>query len=261
MENTTTTSSTALVPWEPTQEDQISIKLALDKMAEREAIVVADQATYDKKVNGIKIVKADFDYLEARRDELVRPLNDEVKRRNAFFRPILDKLAAAENLWKRQTAGWMFDQEQKRLVEQRRIQAETEAREIARRKELEKEAKKLEKAGLIETAAEIRVVAETPLMVPEACSTYDKQSGVSSRRTWKWELKTPYADATVQGKDRIKQEIILHAIENKLGLIPRAYLMPDGKKLDKYAAMSKGEVPLLGIKIYPVDSLAVSAYK
>lgn len=96
--------------------------------------VIKDQPGYDSAVEIGRAVKTKYTETEARRRELVDPLNDVVKKINAGFKKILEPLEAFERGIKRVCMD--YQQEQERI----RIEAQRKADEEARRERLKIEA-------------------------------------------------------------------------------------------------------------------------
>lgn len=124
---------------------------------------------YEAAAEDLKAVKAKFKELDAKRKEIVEPLNKAVKAVNDLFRPPLDYLTQAEACLKSAILTYDQDQEAKRRAEQdrldaiaraeqARLRAEAEAAEKARQ-EARREAERIEREAREKAAAEARAAA------------------------------------------------------------------------------------------------------
>lgn len=120
----------------------------------------AEQSAVDETLTAVKITRK---RLEEDRKSFVDPLNQIVKRINARYKPVDERLEEAEHIYKRLLAT--------RLNELREA-------EVAR---AEKEAKKAEKAGAGELAHDIRETALTKNVAPSL-------SGVTMRTNYRCEV-------------------------------------------------------------------------
>lgn len=123
------------------------------------------------------------------------------------------------------------EQERIRRAEEQRLreiaQKEAEERQLA-------EAERLEKAGEVEAAEQ--VIEATPIVhVPIVKSEVPKIKGVSVRTTWK---------ARILNSDAI----------------PRVWMIPNEKALNKHAGSMKGNASIPGVEFYEVQTVASSAY-
>lgn len=138
-------------------------------------------------------------------------------------------LADAEAAAKLAVLKYQTEEENKRQAETRRLQAEADERARRERERLQKQAEKLKTPELREErlAAAAQVTAPVVIVSPPA-----KVNGVVTRKTWQFKIED----------------------ESKL---PREFLTPDTKKLDKYVkAMGSGAV-VPGVRFYQEESLAV----
>ena len=78
--------------------------------------------------------------------------------------------------------------EREQIEEQTRVQREVEERERARAKELEKQAKKEEKAGNVNTAATLRAKAGESLVVPTVPPKAVMSSDVKTKTYWRYKV-------------------------------------------------------------------------
>lgn len=132
-----------------------------------------------------------------------------------------EPLEGALRLIKQKMIGWTEEQERKRRIEQARLEAQAKKRAEEEALEL---AAELEKAGLKEQAEEVitEPVRVAPVVAPK---TTPKIEGFSYRSNWKFRISD--ADA-----------------------IPRAYLIPDEKKIGEHVRSMKQATNIAGIEVY-----------
>lgn len=124
---------------------------------------------YEAAAEDLKAVKAKFKELDAKRKEIVEPLNKAVKAINDLFRPPLEYLTQAEGVLKGALLGYDQEQEAKRKAEQARLEAiaraeqerlkaEAAAAEKARQ-DAQREAARIEREAREKAEAEARAAA------------------------------------------------------------------------------------------------------
>lgn len=135
-------------------------------------VVIDNPQTYAEVGTMLKDVARRIKFLDEERKVSVKPLNDEVKRVNDWFRPALDKLSAIRVFFERGLANYDLAQ----ASEKRRLMLE--ASEAAQKALATVEAPMAESRGLMERAA-----AATPA----------KTAGVSGREVWTFTVEDPAA--------------------------------------------------------------------
>jgi hypothetical protein len=129
--------------------------------------VIQSDNEYADAAELLKIVKHKFKVLDEERTVSVKPLNDEVKEINAWFKPALDRLKDCEGELKRIMGAYSLAKQQ----EQQRILAE---------------AAKAAEAALV-TASDPQ--ANVMALVQQATEAQaPRVAGVSVSRVWRWEL-------------------------------------------------------------------------
>lgn len=188
--------------------------------------------------------------------DFLKQLKDAQKRVTDFFSPIKKKaheawksitakesevltpLKNAESTVKNKMLTYQRQEEEKRQAEQRRLQAEADARA---RKEQERLMKKAEQMKTPEKQEEYRQAAEevqAPVVAVQ--SEAPKVAGISTRKTWKAEVTDKKAFVEAALKD-----------DNLL-----AFLEIDMSKMNKLAAATKGQISYPGIKFFEETSMA-----
>ena len=148
---------------------------SLQKRAE--SIQLTDQASLEFATETASIASRLLKKLEEKRQELVTPLNEEVRVINAQFKKAGEPLEAIKKAVKAKLASYMDEQDRKRREEEARL------------KRLADEQRKRE----LEEAAKNRPAAPTvALAIPTAKApeqTIQSQTGAAStKKVWKWKL-------------------------------------------------------------------------
>lgn len=140
-----------------------------------------------------------------------------------------DRLDCAEKAGKDAVLKYDNEQERKRVIEQRRLQAIADEQARREKARLEKEAEKLKTPELKEARLEEAAAIVAPVVQIE---TVQKTEGVSTKKTWK---------ARVIDKN----------------LVPREYMFVDVKVLNALARATKGSIEVAGVVFYEDSSLAI----
>ncbi|MBT9161087.1 MAG: hypothetical protein DDT26_02386 [Dehalococcoidia bacterium] len=207
----------------------------LEEAAERhlvtaQSMVVRNAADYQSASEVLKAIKSRLKEVEDLRKGMTRPLDAAKAKIMAFFKPVTESLTNAETRTKKSMLVWQAEEEQKRLEEERRLQA------LARREQerldrlAEERAQRWEDKGQLEKAEQIRdsvPVIPVPIVVREA----PKAEGISTRTIWKFRI--------------IDKEAI-----------PHEYMIPNEKMLGDFARATKGTIAIPGIEFYAEEILA-----
>lgn len=213
---------------EQLQEQELKTQ-ALTVVDRAKSITIVDQASYDAAcsllVDEIKPFRARWkDYWE----NVKKPAY-------AAYKAILDKfnegdkpLEAAESAIKKEILR--FENEQKRLAEERQRQAQREAEEAARR-EQDQQAEYAAMAGVSEE--EVEQITQAPVLVvaPPVEPAFDRASGVSTRSNWKARVTDLKKLCAAIGK----------------GQVPVTYVLPNQQALDARAKADKSTMNVPGV--------------
>lgn len=127
-------------------------------------------------------------------------------------------------------------EEEKRLAEQRRLQAEADERARKEAERLAARAEKAELSGKTEKAEVLREqAAEVVAPVIQVASATPKVEGASVRKIWRARVVDPQQ-------------------------VPREFLIVNEKALEAYAKATKGAVSVPGVEFYEESSLAVGRW-
>lgn len=157
--------------------------------AQAESIVIHTDADYESVAATLLDTRGRMKALEAKRVDLVAPLNGVVQKINQMFRRPMELLDGVSSILNRKLGDYRAAQEEARR------QAEQAAREAAAkeaeriRKEAEAAAKRMEKKGDAEGAEAVRASAEAvavamPVVLPPVTSA-PKVAGMATRHNWK----------------------------------------------------------------------------
>lgn len=215
--------------------DPPSLPVAGSATAAAKAIVVDSQEMYEFADGQLVAVKRSAKLIEAKRKEIVDPINRAKDAVQALFRPVLDDLAEAENCYKRAMLGYQQEQDRMRRAEQARL--DEEAR-VAREK-LEAQAAKAAAMGRAEKA-EVLAATAAVTTAPVATSTYVAPKGLSVKKTWKARV----VDKAALLRSVLDNPSFIHLVEIDAGA------------LDKLAKAMEGHVPLAGVECFEEESLA-----
>jgi vacuolar-type H+-ATPase subunit I/STV1 len=131
---------TALIPL--TKQDKI--KDALDFFHTLKDLRINNKSQYDNAVALCKDVKEKIKELEDDRKDLVKPYKDKASAIDKEYKSVRDKLENAEKVIKSGMETFYQEQERKRIEEQRKLEAEAEAKRVAAEKKAEEERLKAE---------------------------------------------------------------------------------------------------------------------
>lgn len=203
-----------------------------------ECIEITDDEGHKNAIElGSKINKFEK-ALEAKRKETVEPLNQEVKKINGMFKPVIENVEKLNGTLKSKILVWqkIVEARRKAWVEEQR-KKEIEEMEARKNEMLEIAVESdndlaLDIAGNIE--AEQKAIAEKEVNVKTIVKTEEAKSSI--RRTWDFEV----VDA---------------------GLIPREYLMVDERAIkqaikDRKIEIEAGTFTIKGVKFYEKESIS-----
>ncbi len=144
-----------------------------------------------------------------------------------------DRLDTVEKQAKTACLVYQRAEEEKRLAEQRRLQAEADERARREQEKLMRQAEKAAEKGREEKAEALREQAASVIApVVEVSTAAPKVEGTSVRKTWK-------------------------ARVTEIGQVPREFLVVNQQALDAFAKATKGSVKLPGVEFFEEQSLAI----
>jgi hypothetical protein len=185
-----------------------------------------------KEIKGAqKKVVEFFDPMKKKAHEAWKSICD---REGEFLNP----LKTAESSLKTKMLAFQRHEEEKRLAEQRHLQAIADEKARKERERLIKEAEKLKTPELKEQ----RLAEAETFVAPaiEVQSEVPEVKGISFRKTWKAELVS-------------KEEFVKAAAVNPMLM---TFVEIDMAKLNRIAAATKGEVVYPGVRIFEESNIA-----
>jgi len=199
----------------------------LESFAANYAVATVEQ--FNAGAADLARVKGMQKKLEETRTGITGPMNEALKRVNAFFKSPADRLAAIEQ--KIKGALVAFDNEQRRKAAEEQARADAAARK--ERERIEAQARKAAESGKVEKAAQLEQRASTvvaPIIQREA----PKVAGLQMRDAWKFVVEDP-------------------------AKVPREYLVVDESKIRKVVQALKGDANIPGVRVYAEKVAASSA--
>lgn len=207
--------------------------MLLDKNARSYKIV--SQADRDNGTVILSAILTKYKEAEARRKQLVDPLNGVVRQINAEFKKITEPLLQLEGIVKNEIARDFREQERIRIEKEREEQRRLEAE----RKKLEAQMKKakdeLSKELIQNRINEAEITAEQKIEAVQEKKTVSTTAGSTTvRKIWTWKYENPQAV--------------------DLSKIPVEYLKVDEAKI--LTAIRSGVREISGIIIYQTESVS-----
>lgn len=206
-----------------TEEAQEALGFAEVMVKEAADITIKTQEHYEGAAVTLKAVKAKYKEVEGKRKEITKPLDVARKAVMDLFRKPLELLASAEKAIKKPMIDYDTAQERIRKEKEDRLRIAAEKEEKRKKDALEARAKKAEEAGKLEKAEELREKKEDVVVEAQVLAEPEKPAGVSYKTTW-------------------------FAVVTDEKLIPREYLVPDMKVLNKLASAWKDTKKIPGVE-------------
>ena len=199
-------------------------------VAQAQTFAIATMTDYQLAGEELKAIKRRMKELDDLRKSMTRPLDEAKKRIMAMFSPVEDGLKKAENLIKRAMLGYQQEQERKRQEEEARLRKIAEDEQRRRDALAAKQAEKARARGNEERAQEI--LENVPIIpIPVVLKEQPKVKGIATREIWKFRVAN-------------------------VSLLPREYMLPNGKMLLAFAQATKGTIPVPGVEFYSEEIIA-----
>lgn len=236
--------------------DQLSAEIATF-IAPAKAVVVDSKETCERAMTSAQQVKKLEKAVEARRKELVGPLNDQVKRINDYAKKILEPLAGADSHIKKQLIGWERKLEDERREAQRKIDAEAAAqRKRIAEAEAEDRRKKMEAEKLDADVADLFGAPAAAPTEPAAPSFEEEQRQAEIDRERFLAEERLRAEIKANEANRVSgvQRPWTFEVTDPL-LVPTQYWTLDEKKIR--AAVKAGTREIPGVSIFQDMKIAI----
>jgi hypothetical protein len=204
-------------------------------------VQVTDKTTQDKALITAKKIKEFEKAVEERRTELVGPLNEQVKKINAFAKQIIAPLKNGELHLKDQLIAWEKKLEVERIEAQKRLDAEKRKREAELRAEEQRQAE--EQKALESVFGEI-----DQFEVEQKRAEEDRKRFLAQDELDKKEKQI--ANDRVKGTQKVWDFKIIDPL-----LVPREFLIVDEKMVR--AAVKAGVRQIAGIEIFEDTRISI----
>jgi len=229
---------------------------------------VATAEQYQAGAEDLKRVKTAQKRLEATRTSLAGPINESLRKLNAFFKGPADKLVTIERAIKRALAKFADEQERIRREEQCKAnEAARKERERLEAQAREAERKAREKAAADRAAAEAAAAAgraeEAAKLAARAAATEAK----AADRVESLEVRAATVVAPVIERETPRIAGVATRVAWKCEVVDAsqinpAFMMPDEKKIRRQVAALHGDAAAVigpGVRIWSERQLAAGA--
>jgi hypothetical protein len=194
-----------------------------------QALVIRDATGYAAAGELCKAVKGGIKRVTDFFAPMVKANLEATRTTNEAKRRLLDPLTEAEAVIKRKQLDWYTEQERIRAIEQRRLQAEADAKAERERAALLKKAEAVKTPEKQEAYREQAAMVQAPVVMVATAAPVVK--GQSVRKKWRARV----VDAAK---------------------VPRAWLIVNDPALQAFAANTKGSVPVEGVEFWEDSVLA-----
>lgn len=230
-------------------ESQSKLEEAMEFFNSLREIKITNNQEYGNAGDMLIQIKSTINDIEADRKNIVSPFDKKVRAINAHYKLYRDKLENAESVLKRARQAFYAEQEKKRIEEQKKLEAEAEAKRKAAEEKAEAERRKAaeyEAQGRADMAAKAMARAETAESV--AVNTV-----------------APIVEKTDAGKGSSMREVFKLIVEDPVTAKREClnnpvlcdYISLDVKGLERLANTSKGRIQIPGCRIIKEYSEAV----
>jgi hypothetical protein len=248
------------------------VKTDIERLAEwSKNIVVTNptqRATVYEATKGVKTRKAQV--LEFYKDmkTKARAAWQGIVDKEKSYTDILDTFEAAA---KRAILKYDTEEEQKRIAEQRRLQAIADEKARVEREKAEAEARRQraieeearQKAEAARRAAEQASAEERARLLKEAEAAERKAAAANAKAETKTELAAAVVAPVVEIAPTVEKQkgettkTTWKARIINAALVPREYCVPNEKELDAIAKATKGSKQIPGVEFYPEQTLSM----
>lgn len=226
-------------------------------------VTTAEQ--YQAGADDLKRVKAAQKRLEETRTGLTQPLNEHLRRLNAFFKAPADKLVMIERAIKGALTRFADEQERIRREEQRKAEeAARRERERLEAQAREAERKAREKAAADRAAAEAAAAAGRAEEAAKLAARADATEAKAADKVEALEVRAATVVAPVVSRETPKvagvatREVWRFEITDP-SLVPRQYLVVDEAKVRRVVQALKSDAGIPGVRVWSERQLAAGA--
>ena len=231
-------------------ESQNLIQEALDYLGSIEKITITDDTEYNNVIAMCKDVKKKSKALDKERKSLTDPLFKKQKEIKAEFDVAINKLNSFESASKKAASVYYRKQEQLRIEQQQKLEAEAEER---RRKAEEKAKKEQDKVEKYESEGKQHLAdkAQSRAEAAQAEAVQTVAPVIETKKVSGTSFKTKF----VVDENKVdKEAFVKFCLDNPNYM---QYLIIDTKSLNKFAQATKGSIPLPGLNYKEITEMAV----
>lgn len=203
------------------------------------SLSITNDVTYTNAATELTAIKATAKDVEAARKKILEPIDASRKAVQDFFKPALDRLAAAESQLKTKMLQYRNAREQEARAEQARLEA-ARREEVERLRREEAWSRAMGDEGEADAHSLAATVVEGTVEVVEVAPP--KVEGIGTRTTYNFEVLDlrMLAAAWVEGK------------------LPDGFVEANDKALRAYAVATKGKGNLPGVRMW-ADAIVTAA--
>ena len=242
----------------PEQETKLALDHAMQVVTRAKAVVIKSDDDYRSADAACAAIKGEIKKVDARRDELVRPLNTVVKKINAGFKDVTAALEQALDAYRRPMTSYQAELARQRAeaeaaaaAERRRLEAEARAKADA---EIAAAKKAREEADTARAAAEgddpfAAVLAEEAATEAEARAAEQAEAARAAIREIAT-INVPVAVAPrVTGAASKTFTVWDYEITDE-SLVPMAYRPIDRAAIARDVKVGKDECQIPGVRVF-----------
>jgi hypothetical protein len=226
---------------------------------------VATAEQYQHGAEDLKRVKTAQKRLEDTRTSLTGPINESLRKLNAFFKGPADKLVTIERAIKGALTRFADEQERLRREEQRKAdEAARKERERLEAQAREAERKAREKAAADRAAAEAAAAAGRAEEAAKLAARADATEAKAADKVEALEVRAASVVAPVVSREPPKvagvsfREVWKFEVTDPT-LVPRQYLVVDETKVRKVVQALKADAGIPGVRVWSERQPASSA--
>ncbi len=243
----------------PEQEAKIALEVAMQVVTRAKAVVVKSDDDYRQADSACASIKGEIKKVEARRDELVRPLNTVVKKINAGFKDVTAALESALDAYRRPMTTYQAELARQRAEaeaaarkEQQRLEAEARAKadaEIAAAKLAREEADKARAAAESDDPFAAVLAEEAALEAEARANEQAEAARAAMREMATIEVVPENVAPKVTGSASKTFTVWTYEVEDE-ALVPMAYRPIDHAALARDVKAGKGECKIPGVRVF-----------
>lgn len=232
---------------------QMELGKAMEVLTLAKAVVIKSEDDYRAADASVASIKSAAKAVEAKRTDLVKPLNDTVKKINAGFKPVSEALEQALECYRKPMTAFQTEQARIRAeAEKERLRLEAEARakaeaEMAAARKAAEEAEAARKAAQVEDPMEA-LLAEEDAADAERKAAEAKAQAEQTIRAIAATIEAPMP-AKVTGAASRTYEVWKYEVTDE-SLVPLSYRPIDHAALARDVRSLKGEAQIPGVRVY-----------